>query len=77
MIDTQKWMDNFNLQLPHIKLAFDSFFIKGKIEDYFQIDIDAGTGQPSISIFENNDLPKLIEEELSDAFNKSKPDGIK
>lgn len=77
MIDTQKWIDNFNLQLPHINMAYDSFFSKGKIEDYFEIKIDTATGLPAIYISDSKELPKLIEDELSDAFNNAKPAEIR
>jgi hypothetical protein len=71
--DTKKWIENFEQELINIQIEFDAFFLKGKIDDYYKLKVDETTGKPSIYIAESNELPKQIEEALSDAFIKSEP----
>ena len=72
-IDTKKWIENFNEELIHIQIGFDAFFTEGKIEDYYDLNVDEETGSVIINISKSNELPKQIADELSDAFLKSKP----
>jgi hypothetical protein len=71
--DTKKWKENFNQELVHIQIQFDSFFTKGKLDDYYTLKEDRKTGMLILNISAHNELPKQIEVELIDAFNKSKP----
>ena len=71
--DTKKWKENFNQKLVHIQIQFDSFFTEGKMDDYYTLNEDRKTGMLILNISAHNELPKQIEEELIDAFNKSKP----
>ena len=72
-IDTKKWIENFNEELIHIQIGFDAFFTEGKIEDYYDLNVDEETGSVIINISKSNELPKQIADALSDAFLKSKP----
>ncbi|KAF0243335.1 MAG: hypothetical protein FD183_8 [Chitinophagaceae bacterium] len=71
--DTKKWKENFNQELVHIQIQFDSFFTEGKMDDYYTLKEDRKAGMLILNISAHNELPKQIEEELIDAFNKSKP----
>ncbi len=71
--DTKKWKENFNRQLVHIQIQFDAFFAEGEMDDYYTIRENEENGMLVLNISAHNQLPKQIEEELIDAFNKSKP----
>ena len=71
--DTKIWRENFNQELVHIQIQFDSFFAEGKMDDYYTLKEDKKTGMLILNISAHNELPKQIEEELITAFNKSKP----
>ncbi len=70
---TDTWHDNFKEKLSHIQIEFDALFVEGKIDDYYSIKVDENQEILILSIFEQNILPKQIEEALIDAFNQSKP----
>lgn len=70
--DTKKWRENFKLELVHIQIQFDAFFTDGKMDEYYTLKEDEKTGMLILNISAHNELPKQIEEELMDAFNKSK-----
>lgn len=71
--DAKKWRENFNQELVHIQIQFDAFFADGRMDDYYTLKEDEKTGLLILSISALNELPRQIEEELIDAFNKSKP----
>ncbi|PLK44887.1 hypothetical protein [Emticicia sp. TH156] len=70
---TEKWQENFNRELPHIQIAFDAFFVDGKLEDYYTLRISEDAELLILSLSEHQTLPKQIEDALIDAFNQSKP----
>ena len=72
-IDTKKWIENFNLELTHIQIEFDAFFVEGKPDDYYDLNIDKKMGLVTIHISKLNELPKQISDAITDAFMKSKP----
>lgn len=72
-INTKKWIESFNEELIHIQIEFDAFLLKGRIEDYYKLEVDKETGALSIYISKSNELPKQIADALSDAFVKSAP----
>ena len=72
--NTQKWIDNFSLELVNIQIQFDAFFAEGNIENYYKLHVHEETGMLTLHISKHNDLPKEIADALNDAFIKSKPD---
>lgn len=69
----KEWKKNFDTQLSHIQIEFDSLFVEGKIEDYYTLDENEEGGMLTLRISGNGILPKQIEDLLVDAFNQSKP----
>lgn len=70
-ISTQNRIDDFNRGITGIQVSFDAYFLKGKLEDYYQLNMDEESGMLTILFTENNELPKQIKEELISAFEKA------
>jgi hypothetical protein len=69
----KEWKENFDAQLSHIQIEFDSLFVEGKIEDYYTLEENEEAETLTLRISGNGILPKQIEDLLVDAFNQSKP----
>ena len=69
-ISTQKIIEEFNREIVGIQISFDAFFLKGKLNDYYQLIENEESGTLSISFTNQKELPKQIKEELINAFEK-------
>ena len=63
-------IEDFNQKIIGIQVSFDAYFLKGKLDDYYQLKEDEESGILTISFSDENELPKQIKEELIDAFEK-------
>lgn len=69
---TDTWYDNFKEKLSHIQIEFDALFVKGKLDDYYSLKVDDENNTITLSISDQDTLPRPIEKALIDAFNQSK-----
>lgn len=72
--NTKKWIEKFNQELIRIQTEFNAFFAKGKIDDYYNLEVDEKVDVVKINISKSNELPKEIGDALSEAFIKFQPE---
>lgn len=66
-----KIIEDFNHEIVGIQTSFNAYFLKGKLDDYYQLKVDEESGILSISFTNQMELPKQIKEELISAFEKA------
>ena len=59
---------NKNREIVVTQISFDAFFLKGNLNDYYQLIEHEESGMLSISFTNQKELPKQIKEELISAF---------
>lgn len=66
------WREQFNEHVKIIQIEFDAFLKNRNLAEYF--DFHRGANGELISLhFTNHDLPREIENALTEAFIKAKP----
>lgn len=68
-----KWKRNFEAEVKSLQPQYDAFLLPKKFEDTYQLKIDEATQTLSLSI-DATDLPKEIEERLSELLQKTMPE---
>ncbi len=68
-----KWKRNFEAEVKSLQPQYDAFLLPKKFEDTYQLKIDEATQTLSLSI-DSADLPKEIEERLSELLQKTMPE---
>lgn len=68
-----KWKRNFEAEVKSLQPQYDAFLLPKKFEDTYQLKIDEATQTLSLSI-DAADLPKEIEERLSELLQKTMPE---
>ena len=68
-----KWKRNFEAEVKSLQPEYDAFLLPKKFEDTYQLKIDETTQTLSLSI-DAAELPKQIEERLSELLQKTMPE---
>ncbi len=68
-----EWKRNFEAEVKSLQPQYDAFLLPKKFEDTYQLKIDEATQTLSLSI-DATDLPKEIEERLSELLQKTMPE---
>lgn len=69
----EKWKKNFEAEVKSLQPEYDAFLLPKKFEDTYQLKIDETTQTLSLSI-DAAELPKQIEERLSELLQKTMPE---
>ncbi|HNP24885.1 MAG TPA: hypothetical protein PKM63_22640 [Panacibacter sp.] len=72
-IKSKRWMENFNSEVQSLQTAFDSFFYKKKLNEYYRIKVDDVSLTLSLEITDNT-LPHEIKERLEQILLTTKPE---
>ncbi len=68
-----KWQKLFKEEVKHLQTEYDAFLLPKKFEDTYQVKIDETTQTLSLWIDTEN-LPKEIEDRLSELLLKTEPE---
>lgn len=68
-----RWQKSFNEEVKSLQTEYDAFLLPKKFEDTYQLKIDETTQTLSLWIDTDN-LPKEIEERLSELLLKTEPE---
>ncbi len=68
-----KWQKTFEVEVKSLKAEYDAFLLPKKFEDAYQLKIDETSQTLSLWIDTEN-LPKEIEERLSELLVKTEPE---
>lgn len=67
------WQKSFNKEVKSLQTEYDAFLLPKKFEDTYQVKIDEATQTLSLWIDTEN-LPKEIEDRLSELLIKTEPE---
>ncbi|MBA4198941.1 MAG: hypothetical protein C0459_15460 [Chitinophaga sp.] len=67
------WQKSFNKEVKSLKTEYDAFLLPKKFDDTYQVKIDEATQTLSLWIDTEN-LPKEIEDRLSELLIKTEPE---
>ena len=68
-----KWQKSFETEVKSLKMEYDAFLLPVKFEDTYQLKIDETNHTLSLWIDTEN-LPKEIEDRLSELLFKTEPE---
>ena len=69
-----QWIENFYQQAKAVQIEFDAFLKNRKLSDYYHFHRGENGQLVSLHFPQAHGLPKEIENALTEAFIKSKPD---
>ena len=67
-----KWQKSFEAEVKSVQLEYDAFLLPIKFEDIYQLKIDETSH--TLSLWIDNNLPKEIEDRLSEILLKTEPE---
>jgi|GEM_PF-999521 len=68
-----KWQKSFEAEVKSLQVEYDAFLLPKKLEDTYQLKIDETNNTLSLWIDTEN-LPKEIEERLSELLLRTEPE---
>lgn len=68
-----KWRENFNREMPHLQIEFDSFFKGKKLNTFFDLKLDELSENLCLEITDES-LPNEVREQLTKLFMDTKPE---
>lgn len=69
----ESWKDNFNQEIQHLQIEFDSFFNNKKLNTFYEIKEDETSQSLTLEITDNN-LPEQVKDRLINVFETTKPE---
>lgn len=68
-----RWIENFKIEMETVQITFDAFFIKKKIDNYYNLQVDKEHNNLVLEIIDGDELPNEIVNRITDAYSRSKP----
>ncbi len=68
-----RWIENFKIEIETVQITFDAFFIKKKIDNYYNLQVDKEHNNLVLEIIDGDELPNEIVNRITDAYSRSKP----
>ncbi|MGI8634265.1 MAG: hypothetical protein ACR2KZ_02565 [Segetibacter sp.] len=69
-----KWKENFEAGLATIKIEFDAFFLKKKLDEFYSLNTDETSHNLELEILHSNDLPEEMKDRITEAFLNARPE---
>ena len=68
-----KWRENFNHEIQHLQIKFDSFFKGKKLDAYYKLKLDETGANLCLEITDDT-LPNEVKEQLTKLFMDAMPE---
>jgi hypothetical protein len=69
-----KWRNTFTSEVQNLQTEFDAFFLTKKLDEFYTLKVDEASQTLLLEITNKDELPKEIEDRLTQIYFRTQPE---